>query len=159
MAFLSRCLCFDLRTGTLIIAVVSMIVSCGDIVLSVLLFTCEQDCKFAIPVLVKIFLQFLCHLITSSLLIHGVRKNRPGLMTPYLAWEIGFSITLVGFAVDLQTLQGASFEDVVFFYLAAAVLLCFVAVVKSYQKQVYLVNSGWQQHLGGKNAPTYMRLI
>ncbi|CAL4093737.1 unnamed protein product [Meganyctiphanes norvegica] len=79
--------------------------------------------------------------VLSCLLIHGIRKDRPRLMFPFLAWscpriatEVIFAIFLFGLDIYMQK-PYFSFDAIVFI-ICTCIEIYFVLVINAYYKQV-----------------------
>jgi len=156
----SCCICFDTKNGSLILASLTLIYSIltilnalsGHLALTVSV-VWDEVTKDSPPEIQQYKENFILYaliatlawnallMILSCLLIHGVRKDRPGLMLPYLAWcwtrltmEVVCSLIITGLAFYFQL--------GVLFIATAGLIICigietyFVLVINAYHKEV-----------------------
>ncbi|CAL4122589.1 unnamed protein product [Meganyctiphanes norvegica] len=156
----SCCICFDTKNGSLILASLTLIGSILNILnalsgqlsasLSAVWDQINKDSpseyqqykeNFILYAVIATLAWNGLLMTLSCLLIHGVRKDRPGLMLPFLAWswtritmEVLCSLFVTGLAIYTQ-------EPLIFigtFVLAICITIetYFVLVINAYHKQV-----------------------
>lgn len=134
------CCCIELRIGSLIIGIFSLLGSIINILtwvsgirafqLQQLLYQlydfdqCDDQCQnFVRMLIVWVAIVVLAldglHVIMCSLLIHGIRKERPGLFLPYLSWQITRLVISLGLFIAL----------VIVFRTHIVLILSFLAVI------------------------------
>jgi len=135
------CCCFNLKNGSLIIATLAIIGSCLGLLSGInealthqnydkfeFLLTdenlnfcgnetvCKEYFEYFksayVPALVFIFVRNVISLISSSVLVHGIKKERPGLMIPYILLETvelvvgNFAVLILALLVGNPVLVG-----------------------------------------------------
>lgn len=162
---LTGCCCFDLRTGAIIIGVLDLISSCNSILSIFKSFLnldaifapdgplqsyanesqCDPECmshirKIVVIILAVLLVLYILSLTASSLLIHGIRKNKPGLITAYLV-KVGFVLGLLAVGVLLSMILVFKSPGVVFILtlplsLMFMLMAYFYMVVRDYKVQL-----------------------
>jgi len=158
----SCCICFDTKNGSLILASLTLIYSIlnilnavsGQLALTMSVVWDQMAKDRSMPpeyqqykdtiILYAVIITLAWNglLVTlSSLLIHGVRKDRPGLMLPFLAWSwtrlvmeclCGVLVTGVAF----YTTEPVIFIATVLVMIFISIDAYFVLVINAYHKQV-----------------------
>lgn len=158
----SCCICFDTRNGSLILASITLIVSILNFLnamsgqLANTLDTVwnrkttseeippeyqQYKASFIMYAVIATLVWNSLLAVLSCLLIHGVRKNRPGLMLPYLAWSWTRLVMYVICGLIMTSLVFYVQEPELMILIVALTILItveayFVLVINAYHKQV-----------------------
>ncbi|KAL7645257.1 UNVERIFIED_CONTAM: hypothetical protein RMT77_003643 [Armadillidium vulgare] len=157
----SFCFCIDLKIGSLIIAIFSLLGSIINILtwvsgirgyqLSQLMYQlydfdqCDADCQdFVYMTIVWVAIIVLAldglHVIMCSLLIHGIRKDRPKLFLPYLSWLVTRLVINIGLLITLVILFRTKIILIISFVMVIALCflldLYFFLVINAHKNQI-----------------------
>ncbi|CAL4072949.1 unnamed protein product [Meganyctiphanes norvegica] len=163
-----RCCCFSMRTGILFLGVVSLIYAVVNLLLTPYLFDMKQmldnitenwpdkykehkdNIVFTAVISNEVSNAFL--LLVSCLLIHGIRKDRPSLLIPFMVWTVTFiilafvGIVLLLFVVISVQPSTTVSELILALAFITCLQICNVIAINAYYKQVRYMNQYF--HIG-----------